>query len=75
MPESREYDVIVIGAGPTGENVADRAVKGGPFGRDRRIGTGRRRVLVLGVHAEQGSLAADAGVARARSGWAGRARR
>lgn len=28
MPES-EFDVIVIGAGPTGENVADRAVKGG----------------------------------------------
>jgi pyruvate/2-oxoglutarate dehydrogenase complex dihydrolipoamide dehydrogenase (E3) component len=24
-----EFDVIVIGAGPTGENVADRAVKGG----------------------------------------------
>jgi dihydrolipoamide dehydrogenase len=24
-----DYDVIVIGAGPTGENVADRAVKGG----------------------------------------------
>src|SRR5580658_4772010 len=23
------FDVIVIGAGPTGENVADRAVKGG----------------------------------------------
>jgi hypothetical protein len=23
------YDVIVIGAGPTGENVADRAVGGG----------------------------------------------
>lgn len=23
------YDVIVIGAGPTGENVADRAVRGG----------------------------------------------
>jgi dihydrolipoamide dehydrogenase len=29
MPESREYDVVVIGAGPTGENVAERAVKGG----------------------------------------------
>jgi pyruvate/2-oxoglutarate dehydrogenase complex dihydrolipoamide dehydrogenase (E3) component len=28
MPESL-FDVIVIGAGPTGENVADRAVKGG----------------------------------------------
>lgn len=25
----RNFDVIVIGAGPTGENVADRAVKGG----------------------------------------------
>jgi pyruvate/2-oxoglutarate dehydrogenase complex dihydrolipoamide dehydrogenase (E3) component len=28
MP-AKEYDVIVIGAGSTGENVADRAVKGG----------------------------------------------
>lgn len=28
MPE-HNFDVIVIGAGPTGENVADRAVKGG----------------------------------------------
>jgi dihydrolipoamide dehydrogenase len=27
--ETREYDVVVIGAGSTGENVADRAVKGG----------------------------------------------
>ncbi len=27
MPD--EYDVVVIGAGPTGENVADRAVRGG----------------------------------------------
>ena len=26
---AKEYDVIVIGAGSTGENVADRAVKGG----------------------------------------------
>ena len=27
--DARQYDVVVIGAGPTGENVADRAVKGG----------------------------------------------
>jgi pyruvate/2-oxoglutarate dehydrogenase complex dihydrolipoamide dehydrogenase (E3) component len=27
--ERGQYDVIVIGAGPTGENVADRAVRGG----------------------------------------------
>jgi len=29
MAENRQYDVVVIGAGSTGENVADRAVKGG----------------------------------------------
>jgi pyruvate/2-oxoglutarate dehydrogenase complex dihydrolipoamide dehydrogenase (E3) component len=27
--ESTEYDLIVLGAGPVGENIADRAVKGG----------------------------------------------
>jgi dihydrolipoamide dehydrogenase len=27
--ENTTYDVIVIGAGPVGENVADRAVQGG----------------------------------------------
>jgi dihydrolipoamide dehydrogenase len=25
----RDYDVVVVGAGPTGENIADRAVRGG----------------------------------------------
>ncbi|WP_306204170.1 dihydrolipoyl dehydrogenase family protein [Actinoplanes sp. RD1] len=29
MDETNEYDVIVLGAGPVGENVADRTVKGG----------------------------------------------
>ncbi len=29
MAGDREFDVIVIGAGSTGENIADRAVKGG----------------------------------------------
>ena len=27
--DATEYDLIVIGAGPVGENVADRAVQGG----------------------------------------------
>jgi pyruvate/2-oxoglutarate dehydrogenase complex dihydrolipoamide dehydrogenase (E3) component len=27
--ETRDYDVVVLGAGPTGENVAERAVRGG----------------------------------------------
>ncbi|MGB4779581.1 FAD-dependent oxidoreductase, partial [Microbacterium sp.] len=27
--DAEEYDLIVIGAGPVGENVADRAVQGG----------------------------------------------
>lgn len=29
VTSTREFDVVVLGAGPTGENVADRAVKGG----------------------------------------------
>lgn len=29
MSDERQYDVVVVGAGSTGENVADRAVKGG----------------------------------------------
>ena len=29
MGDERQYDVVVVGAGSTGENVADRAVKGG----------------------------------------------
>ncbi|MCV2396171.1 NAD(P)/FAD-dependent oxidoreductase [Actinotalea sp. M2MS4P-6] len=29
MPESRTYDVVVLGAGATGENAADRASRGG----------------------------------------------
>jgi pyruvate/2-oxoglutarate dehydrogenase complex dihydrolipoamide dehydrogenase (E3) component len=29
VAEEREYDVVVVGAGPTGENVADRVVRGG----------------------------------------------
>ena len=29
MPEQNEYDVIVVGSGPVGENVADRVVRGG----------------------------------------------
>src|SRR5665213_1162637 len=29
MSSPQEYDVVVVGAGPTGENLAERVVKGG----------------------------------------------
>ena len=54
---AREYDLIVIGAGTVGENVADYAKKGGLTRRAGRGRAGRRRVLVLGVHAVEGAAA------------------
>ena len=65
MPE-RTYDVIVIGGGSTGENVAQRAARRVPRG-GRRGGTGGRRVLVLGLHAEQIAAAAAQALAEARA--------
>ena len=64
MPE-RTYDVIVIGGGSTGENVAQRGCGG--CGGGRRGGTGGRRVLVLGLHAEQLAAAAARALAEARA--------
>ena len=54
----REFDVIVIGAGAVGENVADRVVRRRPDRSADRGGTGGRRVLLLGLHALQGAAAA-----------------
>ena len=51
------YDVVVIGAGSTGENVAGRTGRARAARRDRRVGARRRRVLLLRVHAEQGAAA------------------
>ena len=53
----REVDVVVIGAGPVGENVADRVQGGRPRRGARRARARRRRVLVLGVHAVEGAAA------------------
>ncbi len=66
---AREYDLIVIGAGTVGENVADYAKKGGLSGRAGRGRAGGRRVLLLGVHAVEGTAA---GRERAASGAGGR---
>ena len=60
----QEFDVVVIGGGPAGENVADRAAPRRPHRRHRRAAAGRRRVLVLGLHAEQGAAAARRGARR-----------
>ena len=52
------WDVIVIGGGPAGENAADYAIRGSDRTRgDRRERAARRRVLLLGLHAEQGTAA------------------
>ena len=53
----RRFDVVVIGAGPAGEVAAGRLAGRRAEGRDRRGPAGRRRVLVLGVHAVEGAAA------------------
>ena len=49
------FDVIVIGGGPAGENIAGRCVDCGATIAVVERELRRRRVLVLGVHAEQGA--------------------
>ncbi len=54
---SRTVDLVVIGAGAVGENVADCADQGGLSVAHRRERAGRRRVLLLGLHAVEGAAA------------------
>lgn len=60
----RAYDVIVIGAGPVGENVADRGPCRRAHHRDRGARTARWRVLVLGLRTQRGLAAARGGPRR-----------
>ena len=55
----REFDVVVLGAGPAGEVTAGRLGKHGRLGRADRAGARRRGVLVLRVHAVEGPAPAD----------------
>ena len=68
-----EFDVVVIGGGAVGENVADRAGRPG-WRRAGRARPGGRRVLVLGLHALKALLRPGAALAAAR-GVPGRGRR
>ena len=65
------YDVLVIGAGPAGEHAAG-AGRRRPAGGHRGARTGRRGVLVLGVHPVQDTHPAGR---RARRGAPGAGRR
>ena len=58
---AEEFDVVIIGGGAAGENVAGRVSAGGADGGRRGVGACGRRVLVLGVHAQQGAAAAGGG--------------
>ena len=69
MPET-VFDVIVIGAGPTGENVADRAVKGGLTAAIVESNLAGGECSYCGVHSQQGIAPQFGGAAgRAARGW------
>ena len=71
---SQTVDVVVIGLGPGGEDVAGRLAEAGLDGRGGRARAGRRRVPLLGLRAEQdddpGGRPAGRGPAHPRHGRA-----
>ena len=68
MSGERSFDVVVLGAGPAGEACAGRIADGGLSVALVESAAGRRRMLLLGLHAVEGAAATGGADGRGRAG-------